>query len=396
MPTKQKQPTACEYVMDNGEPCGRRFHKTSGSVDQQFRCLMHSFDPDKNWEQFCREQRAILDQTDGPYDFSGFVFTQDTNFAYAEFRVGDAYFYDATFCGNASFEGASFCGDAYFVRAKFRQALSLEETLFGGVADFRETRFDQPARVLFRGINAPEGRGGLRLRLTNCLVDGVRFEDVRWYKRKHRLVLQDECDVNDIRDPTHELVADAYRRMVNNFERVRQYQLAEECIIGEMEMRRCNPRHFILAGRLVSERFYERHRWARWLGQNISVLNLYRLLSSYGSSYFRAFGCLAGFALLFFPCLFGLFGLRRTDLPLTTSPTISWQASLNEEGRPYDELWQTYKTALLATLETATLQRNPYVIPATGAGRGVAVGVVLVMPGQLALLLFALRRRFRR
>ena len=61
-----------------------------------------------------------------------------------------------------------------------------------------------------------------------------------------------------------------------------------------------------------------------------------------------------------------------------------------------NQLWRTYESMLRTTIQTATLQRNPYAVPATGAGQWVQVAMVLTMPGLLALFLFALRRRFRR
>ena len=330
---------------------------------------MHSLDPNKNWHEFWREVQAILSKTDGRLDFEGLVFTRD-----------------------ADFSNATFSGEAGFVLAKFRQALSLTSVRFDGIADFYGPRFDQPAHTLFHGVNERGSR--LKVRLSNCLLETVRFEDVNWHRQGDRLVLQDELDLpNPSMWVTHELVADAYRRLVNNFEKARQYQLAEECILGEMEMRRRDPRHFLWVRWLRYS--CRRHRWAQWLGENLSVVNLYRVLRNYGTSYRRAFGWLAALALLLFPFLFGLFGLRRTDAQVTASSTISWQAAWSSAARPH-QLWQTYKAALEATLERATLLRNPYWIPGTGRGRAVAICVLLTMPGQLALLLFALRRRFRR
>ena len=369
-------------------------------------CLMHSRDPQKNWEEFWQEIQTILAKHEGEHDFVGFVFTQYANFMGAQFTqvadfseaqfTQDADFRHAEFTQDADFSEAQFTQAANFSGAQFTQALYFIRTQFGGLVNFSHARFEKPDKVLFNQVN--RSSGGLKLQLTGCLLDGVRFEDVRWHRQNGRLILQDELDLHHRSNVTHELVADCYRRLVNNFERSRQFQLAEECIVGEMEMRRRNPRNFLLGGWSRLERFYRKHARARWLGQNFSVLNLYRVFSKYGNSYLRAFCWIVVLALLIFPTLFGLAGLQRKDLLATNStstPLISWHNAWSAETRPY-ELWQTYKTMVLATLETATLQRNPYALPATGAGRATQIVTVLTMPGLLALFLFALRRRFRR
>jgi hypothetical protein len=107
------------------------------------------------------------------------------------------------------------------------------------------------------------------MRIRHTLLDQFRFEDVRWHSAEGRLQLQDELDLNtkeDKKDPippelagfllslrrhlfaelvleqvTHEVVADTYRRLTNNFEKYRQYESAEQSICGTFEMRRLNP-----------------------------------------------------------------------------------------------------------------------------------------------------------
>jgi hypothetical protein len=47
-------------------------------------------------------------------------------------------------------------------------------------------------------------------------------------------------------------------------------------------------------------------------------------------------------------------------------------------------------------LEVGSFQRRPTLEPATLWGRRLAVAETILIPGQLALLFLALRRRFRR
>jgi len=352
---------------------------------------------------------------EGAY-FIGATFTQDAKFDGVTFTLG-AYFVVATFTRNADFSTAAFIRDACFHQARFAQdadfrwAKFSEKALFdlacfGAIADFRGASFELPSRVLFNRVN--EGSpSGMRARFVNCLLEGVRFEDVHWYSEGGRLTLQDEIDLcTKIERATHELVSNAYRRLVNNFEKARQYELAEQSVIGEMEMRRLNPRNFILGRKEEIAVFYMNNSVARWFGERLSVANLYRLLSIYGSSYKRALAVLIVF-LLAFALSFSVSGLRpakESDLkPQCSSAVpgspeaavISWGCAAAHPNLAR-ELWGTFKSGAWASIETATFQRARVVEPATGWGRALAVAEIIVVPGQLALVLLALRRRFRR
>jgi len=55
-----------------------------------------------------------------------------------------------------------------------------------------------------------------------------------------------------------------------------------------------------------------------------------------------------------------------------------------------------YRQALLMTLEVATFQRDRQFEPKGFGGRMTVIAQTVAVPGQLTLLLLALRRRFRR
>ena len=199
------------------------------------------------------------------------------------------------------------------------------------------------------------------------------------------MVLQDELDLETKEGSSYELIASAYRQLVSNFERTRSYDLAEDCVIGAMEMKRRDPSQ----SRLVR-----------------STHNIYRLASLYGSSYTRALGVL--FSIIFFVALlFPVFGLRmvepsspepllsKTEVICPEAAPISWCRSWSHAERG-NELWGTFKAGILAAFDVASFHRRPSVEPATTWGHGLAVTETLLIPGQIALLLLALRRRFRR
>jgi uncharacterized protein YjbI with pentapeptide repeats len=341
-------------------------------------------------------------------NFSGAAFTQTSNFLTATFSL-DANFSDATFTQTVDFLAATFNQSANFFDTTFIQAVSFYAAKFNrhayfsmatflDLADFSYARFKEPAQVLFHRVNEGQEKG-MRARFRNCLLDGLRFEDVNWDRLRGRLILQDERDLGTRVGRTHEVVADVYRRMVKNFERNRQYTLAEDCFVGEMEMRRLNPRNFLFARFTGS--FYDKHRWARWLGEQCSFTNLYRALSDYGSSYRRALVALLGLLFLF-ALLLPTCGLRLPPgSPAQTAPgtpeaaEISWGSALAHPPRMRQCLG-TLGAGLLASIEIATFQKSPARGPANGWTRLVAAFETVVIPGQLAIFLLALRRRFRR
>jgi len=415
----------CSWLMSDGAPCQRPIHPAPDGVDPMPVCQMHSKDPQKDsaqfHDQFQQEIQAILDGTSAynrrknTHDFTGFVFlaadfshatfTQNANFSHATFTQ-NANFSLATFTQYADFSLATFTQYADFSHATFTQYANFSFVVFGfreeaadaqaaaskeglAIADFQGTRFMKPADVRFFQVNK-KSQDGLRVRFRNCEVEEVDFTDVHWHQRGRRMVLEDEIDVREGKSRQYELVAKVYRQLVSNFEKARAYDLAEDCFIGAMEMKRLDPRNSIL-GRL-----------GRWL----SVVNLYRLLSNYGSSYTRAVSVLLVFLLLF-ALLFPAFGLRMsgdslpkdayyTAAPASAqTPTISWGLALAHPQRGR-ELWRTFKAGIWASLEVATFQKDPTVKPADTWGRRLAVIEDIVIPGQLALFLLVLRRRFRR
>lgn len=207
------------------------------------------------------------------------------------------------------------------------------------------------------------------------LLDRFRFEDINWHQQHGRLVLQDELDLlkDQNQAATHELVANAYRRLVINFERARQYEWAEQAVVGEMEMRRLNPA-------------------TPWLTH--FFLEMYKCFSLYGSSFGRALSWLVVFLLLLFPSLFPAAGLQMRE-PSSVQTRVSWwepwggHTGLRRYG-------STYLSGLVATVETITLQRDPGYRPANDWTRLLAAVELVAIPGQLTLFLLALRRRFRR
>jgi uncharacterized protein YjbI with pentapeptide repeats len=325
--------------------------------------------------------------------FQGAFFHQDADFTGKFGGVAD--FSAADFRGQARFPTARFETYADFCHTHFRKDVIFVRTQFGRsdntsgkdvrpvIADFRSAEFCQPGGVRFHLVNN-ESNQGFRARLLGCRVENLYFEDVSWNKLDGRMVLEDELDLKlaekitnpseygkaieaERPQPRHELVAIIYRQMVKNFERGRAYDLAEDCFVGEMEIKRLDP---------------EKPRFVR------TTISLYRGASYYGSSYKRALGILL---LLVF--IFGLAyalpfsGLQSRSLTPTTTITVP---------NPWIEIAKDIGAGIFHSLEIATFQREPTHVAASIFGRLVKILETILVPSQLALLLLALRRRLRR
>jgi hypothetical protein len=263
---QQSEPTGCPIDMSDDRPCGRPIHPAPSDVDEQPVCLMHSHDSNKDQDQFRKEIDAILGGTSAyhrpknKFDFVQFVFP------------------------SADFGGATFTQEADFGETVFGLRQDDAPVASVAIVDFTAARFEQPAKMQFYRVNQGSPRG-LRIRLTDSNVENVQFVDVRWHHHGRRMVIQDELDVTASskpggeqeqgqREARYELVAIAYRQLISNFEKVRAYDLAEDCSIGAMEMKRRDPAQFLFAQRLGPH--YQRWNRLRWLGEQVSVVNLYR------------------------------------------------------------------------------------------------------------------------
>lgn len=348
-------------------------------------------------------------------DFGEAVFSQRTTFINATFAQRTD-FSRATFIQGANFSGATFCDAAFFDDAVFGPRKGAKISSILSIAVFRDVRLLKPELVRFLRTNA-RAAAGLWARFVNCHVEGVQFDAVRWHRIDGRMVLQDELDILDRVNgelsfgeegmpvkamPWHrvdglmmrqdeldnflsyEETAIAYRRLIINFEKARSYDLAEDCTIGEFEMKRRDPSRFIFAKRLES--LYDRFpRFRRWVGEWLSVVGIYRLASVYGTSYQRAGVVLVllllGFVLAF-ATIIGIHSLPSNPSAISTCSQLSPAQALC--------------SGLVHALEVATLQREVLYKPDSPLGRIVEIFEQVFIAGQAALLLFALRRRFRR
>jgi uncharacterized protein YjbI with pentapeptide repeats len=356
-----------------------RFQKDCGFIKAMFRERVDFHDASF-------DRIASFSQTMFFHDahFSGAQFRTNANFTWAQFH-GDVIFWTAVFISGATFMATQFRQGADFLDTGFGHELESLHT--GGplaIADFTGARFEKPAQVRFYRVNRRSAQG-LRARFADSEVEYLHFDDVNWYRHRGRMILQDELDLSDPFGEangtvisSHEAAAIVYRQLVNNYEKVRVYDLAEDCFCGAMEMKRLNPDHFIFARLLRG--CYRKSRLSCWFGSHLSATYLYRFASYYGSRYVRAFAVLL-FGVVIIGLLYSLpyAGLYHTDL--------GWVGH-SSSGK--------ITAGLFHALEVATFQRQSLYDTEGIFGKLVAVVETILVPAQLALFLLALRRRFRR
>ncbi|MFN8523318.1 MAG: pentapeptide repeat-containing protein [Chloroflexota bacterium] len=308
--------------------------------------------------------------------FENATFTGLARFNYTKIR-GNASFEGATFQGNASFELAMFGGDASFDFATIETRLAFGGETFGATVSFRSLVVHEKANISFRWLEdlVYEGhRGPVDLTRSSFLhtnIEKFEFGAARWQDRPEWWGLRHttRCLSDEFSHDPGELlgVSQNYAQLVLNHQAKRDYEAAEDFHIGEMECRR----------KALGASWPPFTKWLRRRLLNSYII--YRTLSNYGSSWPRALFWLL-LAIVGFAGGVWLTG-GLTDLrPGATSGTVVTD----------------YESALLYIASIAAFQRDRFYEPTTTAGRWIASGAAFAILGQFALVLFALRRRFKR
>lgn len=241
-----------------------------------------------------------------------------------------------------------------------------------------------------------------RIKLTKAWFEGSSVEKIVisnaiWPSEEQRLSIYEETELRErlasagssraeveATTVARERVAATYRQLVLNYEASRNYEVAEQFHFGEMEMMR-------LGATLSTPAVFGRLR------PYLNTFWLYRALSIYGTSYRRATLVLLGLLVLF-TAIFMFNGLQDPktgavvdyDLALPSAP-LSRQPLL-----PFDEFSADSGRAFVTVLSIATLQKDKPMQPAGIGGAFWATLLQILAPAQATLLVFSLRRRFRR
>jgi uncharacterized protein YjbI with pentapeptide repeats len=394
-------------------------------------CILHCRDKNKDWLAF---KEALLDRLnpmkqDGPktydlsgvwfpgsfyckdilgydrifekaVDFCGATFTEKANFTNVNFKQGarfdratfmkEAYFLYTKFIGEVGFIKTTFEDRADFTQATFSERIRFNETTFSGETFFNKVTFSKESdfsscliknqlvldrinptsneeprknfRAVLRWIRfTDQGRlvfqdlSMTHVNLIEADLRQCRFNNVGWRVIRGRKAVYDEVQLYEGENPTKEnyaRVEECYRYLKMNFEAAGDLKNSGDFHCGEMEMHR---------------------RASKWRWFPLYWYNLYRGLSGYGERPLRA--CLWLLALI--PLFAGLV----------------WGLGINPAASP--DL-KTFGDLLLFTFEKATFQRPevPKNLSLLGKFLGSLSG--LLIPGQAALFILALRNRLGR
>ncbi|MEW6388343.1 MAG: hypothetical protein AB1491_12580 [Thermodesulfobacteriota bacterium] len=182
-----------------------------------------------------------------------------------------------------------------------------------------------------------------------------QFNNVDWHPFRGRQAIYDEVELYEDKNPSNEQYArveESYRYLKLNYEGAGDFKKAGDFHYGEMEMHR---------------------RASKWRWLPIYWYNLYRFLSGYGERPLRALGWLTVF-------LFGLAGL------------VCWLGLEIVNPRQLADFGDSF----IYILQKATLQRPEWAKPVRFLGQLLSSLSVLLLPGQAALFLLALRNRLGR
>ena len=316
-----------------------------------------------------------------PVDFSGAEFdVKKTSFSIARFQqnihfVGTIFYQQANFGGTifekrTDYSQAVFHETAYFSCATISGECKFDgkgaEGTFLSDCDFTEIKFGERGKLIFEKVNLSKA-SFLDTDLTN-----VVFRDVTWYKppkdKWYKLLFKPkrECALWDEFKPLkkdeqrdYSKIAENYSQLVINYEKKRDFPTAEQFHIGEMECRR------------------------KQIG-GFNEYSLYKWLSNYGTSYWQAF----------FVLIFMLFA--ATGVFLISGFKVVEGRTINYNWGWGIASWVDIKEAFRFTLSILPFQRGMHYEPYVLWTEIWKVVAVLVFSSQFALVLLAVRRRFKR
>jgi len=362
--------------------------------------------------------------------FNGTKFQDKAVFEMANFN-GTADFWENRFGGEADFSHAKFRGDADFFYSEFKKAVDFSFATFDKDAnfigdilnkcfieecDFQTLFSSKNSKVTFEKVNLHKAS------FLDTNLEYFTFRDVEWHKPtkiwiRRKQALWDEFEPLEKDDEyDFEKIAENYRQLVLNYERKRDYEIAENFHIGEMEMRRKKKGVIeedsslfkIMAWVEKNTPFFfdnskdnnkgSKWNWLRKVKEWANGYALYKILSNYGTSYWHAFTVFVIMLVLFSGVLlYTGFDLGEKN-PQDKSEIIKYKISSDYEYSPalIKEWISDYGKAVLLTSSIVAFQRERLYKPVGDISYSWLIISRILLTGQIALLLLALRRRFKR
>jgi uncharacterized protein YjbI with pentapeptide repeats len=338
----------------------------------------------------------FLAEIEGNAAFDEATFSSVAHFTHTKFN-GDVSFSDVAFNSATSFSSSSFSAAVDFRYTRFAQMSNFSDVTFLGRVRFQRSNFkDITFRALDLGKNSDVIFESVSLEKASFIdtnLEQIRFRDVEWHRvsrsgflDRRRAAIWDEFQPASLEASDFERIAENYRQLVLIYEKKRDFETAEDFHIGEMEMRRRKK------GAGVKAHFWRTKR--EWL----NAFAVYRLSSNYGASYSQAGAILLVLILLFsLAFLYSGFRPAKEDALPVAVPIEYNLLSDSEYHRTTFKQWASdYTSAISLSLSIITFQKDRFYEPLEGWSRFWLYVAVIVLTAQGALVLLAIRRRFRR
>jgi hypothetical protein len=390
--------------------------------DNQGLCILHSRMANKDIKPFIENIKLKLLNED--YNFAGIFFPCEIHFSGITFKK-PVDFRQATFSGHSNFIKTKFNDEAKFDGATFLDIVDFNRAIFSRIASFSSVTFKNEAyfvgnvlnfalsvfysyasfsnieiysRVLFQAINLPkkDGRrddfrsdfGFMKIHNNGIIIFQdlslakveffgtdmrlIKLYNVEWHNFYGRKALFDEVLL-------HKREINLFKRIIaiimnksigfsnEQYSRIEVlYRYLKLNYLTEGDLKQAGDFHY---GEM------EMHRKANFWRRRVPIswYNLYWALSGYGERPSWALAWLAGF----------LIGMAA----------LVWSIGLRVINTAHIA---NFADSFIYLLQKATLQRPTWAEPMGFWGKLVAGFSVLLIPGQAALFLLALRNRLGR
>jgi len=202
-------------------------------------------------------------------------FLKHVNFNDSTFS-GNVYFSGSTFSSNVYFFGSTFSGNVYFSNSKFLGIAYFWNLTFSGEAYFGASTFSKTHRTVFEKIKFDgfdKKTGEIipakirnivfsevtlfrkidlsRVSFLDSNIEKVRFDEcewgktkpifekkeIKWKKTKSRNILWDEIEFLEKKIGDPKKIETLNRQFKKNFDDKKNYQIADDFHVGEMEMK---------------------------------------------------------------------------------------------------------------------------------------------------------------
>jgi hypothetical protein len=351
-----------------------------------------------NLNDASEENERIGDEAEsegrGYTSFDGAIFQEKVTFS------------EVHFWNELSFNGAVFNKQTEFI--------GLKSDMFDVVCDFGALTLPEDGDFVFEKVNLS------KVKFHNTNLEKIVFRDVHWGTGKTRLqkffrgnsyILWDEIRPsegwNDWIDDSK--TAENYRQLVLNYESKRDFATAEYFHIGEMEMLRKKvgdlvnyndykePSKFRAFLNRKLKFHYISNLWCK-IRKYLNSYGLYWLSSRYGTSFVQALIVLV-LLVCSFSFLFLLTGFKSSK-ENTVEPNRVVEYNLlpdsNHVVPTFSRFISDFIESVSYTLSIVTFQKERFYEPLGWQSRFLLYLAVFTLTAQAALVLLAIRRRFKR